>query len=286
MRKILLTVLLVMLCATPVFADGECPERPANSQEQAAFQAVYNSAKAAVPPAPRDWVRSDETEQGLGTKMPNCSSGPKDRPLYYRMQFKYKYSSEASGRADQNAVTDALKGTPEQQAKLAELDRKIDALEQTKKEARKNRDQAAKDRVRDELKGLRREKNAINDEIMSVYMERAKSGQLNAEQNKAKPVRKNAEVIIKVNEKSAWIPVRDTPVAISGASQAYWCKEGDNGGRLVILLGAWDANFKSNLAGTPVITKAQNMVVEINGEQQMAESLARQMKLELLKKQL
>ncbi len=228
----------------------------------------------------------DDTAAGLGTTVPKCPKSSNDTPIFYWLRFTYAYSTEASDRADQNAVSDAMKGTPEQQAKLAELDRKIDALEDAKKEARKNNDSAAKNRIREEVSAAKAERNKIKDVITKAYVERAMSGQLSQDMNKTKPDREDAELIIKVNEDHAWIPVRDQPVSIAGASQAYWCKGDNNGGRLVILLGVWDTNFKSDLARTSIVTKAQNMIIEINADRQMAETLARQIKLDLLKKQL
>jgi hypothetical protein len=41
-----------------------------------------------------------------------------------------------------------------------------------------------------------------------------------------------------------------------------------------------------NLAGSRVVTRSQSMVIEINGERQMAENLAKQLKIEVLKKQM
>lgn len=286
MRTMLMSILYLILAVPPLFADGECPERPASAQEYATYQAVYGAAKAAVPSAPIDWVVKDETDTHAGSTVPKCQDGPNDRPLYYRIKFTYEYSREASDRVQQTVVSDALKGTPAQQVKLAELDRKIEALEAAKKEARKNRDAEEKQRAREELKDLNRERHALKDEINNAYMERAMSGKVAAEINKNRPVLENAELVIKVNERSAWVPVKDTPVQVPGAAQAYWCRQDDNGGRLVILLGAWDGNFKSKLPKTAVVTKARNMVIEISGERQMAENLAKQLKLDLLKKQL
>jgi carbon monoxide dehydrogenase subunit G len=54
-----------------------------------------------------------------------------------------------------------------------------------------------------------------------------------------------------------------------------------------LLLGPWnDQTFKMDLAATPVKTRPQSMVIEITGDRQMAENLARQIKIDLLKKQM
>lgn len=286
MKRFLLSIALLLLSASPVLADGDCPDRPATQQERAEFQAMYSAARAAVPPAPADWTMTDETPAKLGTVVPNCPGGPHDRPMYYQLRFKYAYSAEASARQDQEAVGAAMKGTPEQQAKIAELDRKIAGLEEQKQAARKSRDAAEKERVRQELKAANRERDAITDEIMNAYTQRAMSGQMAADMSKNKPAARTAECVIKVNDKHAWIPARDQPVSIPGAPIAYFFKS-DTGGRLVMLLGPWDSQtFKINLAATPVVTRPQAVIIEISGDRQMAENLARQIKIDLLKKQL
>ena len=286
MQRFMMSIMLLALSASPVQADGDCPDRPAPQQERAAYQALSGAAKAAVPPAPADWVLTDETPGKPGTTVPDCPGGPHDRPMTYALRFTYAFSAEASQRMDQGAVGAALKGTPEQQAKMVELDRKIAGLEEQKQAARKSRDAAEKERVRQELKTARKERNKITDEITNAYVQQSMSGQLAAEMNKNKPVVREAQLVIKVNEQYAWIPAKDQPVSIPGVPISYWFKS-DTGGRLVMLLGPWDnQTFKMNLAATPVKTRPQGMVIEITGDRQMAESLARQIRINLLKKQL
>jgi hypothetical protein len=286
MQLFIVCVVFMVLCAAPAFADGDCPDRPASQQEQAAVQSVYSVVKTAIPAAPKDWILKDETDGRIGTTVPNCADGPKDRPKYYRFVFKYHYSSEASDRADQAAVSTALKGTPEQQVRMAELDGKIGQLNERKKEARRSGTPEEKDQIKEELKAAEKERSALTNEISDAYVKRAMSGSLAADMNKDKPAAKEAQVIIKVNEQRVWIPVQCAPEQIPGASHAYWCKE-DRGGRLVILLGAWDIpQFKAKLANASIVTKAQNMAIEITADQQMAETLAQQIKIDLLKKQL
>jgi len=283
MQVLILSVLMI-LSISSVFADGDCPERPANQQELAAFQAVYSAVKAAIPSAPKDWVLKDETDEHVGTTIPYCADGPKDSPKYYRFVFKYHYSDEASDRADQAAVGNALKGTPEQQARITELDGKIIQLNKRKKEARESGTAEEKNRIKEELKTVEKERSNLNKEITDAYVKRAMSGQLASDMDSNKPAGKEAQLIIKVNERRAWIPVRDAPETIPGAAHAYWCKE-DRGGRLVILLGAWDAQqFKAKLERATVVTKAQNMVIEITADREMARTLAGQIKIDLLKK--
>jgi hypothetical protein len=286
MHRYILGIMLTFLAATPVLADGDCPDRPATQQERAAIAAMYGAAKAALPPAPVDWLLKDETDGKLGTTVPACPGGKNDQPVHYRLRFRYAYSSEAAAREDKGVVESALKGTPAQQAKLAELGRKIDELEEQKKTARKSGDAGEKERVKKELKTAEKERDRITDEISEAYVQKAMSGQIAADMSRNKPASREAELIIKANERVAWVPATDQPVSIPGAPIAYWFKS-DTGGRLVILLGPWDARkFRAELASTSPVTRAQTLVIEISGDRQMAESLAKQVKIELLKKQL
>ena len=69
MKKIILSIILTVLAVSPAFADGDCPERPANQQERAAFQSTYSAAKAAVPPAQKDWAMTDSAEQQMAENL-------------------------------------------------------------------------------------------------------------------------------------------------------------------------------------------------------------------------
>jgi hypothetical protein len=207
MPRFVLSIMLIILAVTTAFADGDCPDRPASREERAAFEAVYSAAKAAVPPAPPDWVLKDETDPKTGTVVPNCPGSTNDLPKHYSLRFTYAYSSEASDREDKSAVGAALKGTPEQQTRMAELERKIAALEEQKKAARRDRDAAEKERVRQELKAAEKERDGITDAINGAYVKSALSGRLAAGMNRNKPAVREAELIIRVNERVALGPV-------------------------------------------------------------------------------
>ena len=57
MQRFMMSIMLLALSASPVLADGDCPDRPATQQERDAFQALSGAAKAAMPPAPEDLSR-------------------------------------------------------------------------------------------------------------------------------------------------------------------------------------------------------------------------------------
>ncbi len=88
MRYCVMGSLLLLLASGVCFADGDCPSRPATPQERAAYAAMHTAAVAAVPPAPRNWLRKDQSDPKSGELMPDCPGGAKDAPRQYRFQFK------------------------------------------------------------------------------------------------------------------------------------------------------------------------------------------------------
>ena len=99
------------------------------------------------------------------------------------------------------------------------------------------------------------------------------------------PERVEAEMVIHVNQDKAWVGKPPVQVNVPGAPNSYW--NSNDGGSLVMLLGAWDTGaFRATLGKSGVITRPQTAVVQIKAERQMAEKLARELKLDILKAQL
>jgi hypothetical protein len=285
LRYLAMVILVLSLASRVCFADGDCPSRPATSQERAAYTAMYTAVVAAVPSAPQNWLRKDESETKSGEFMPDCPGGAKNVPRRYLFQFKYKYDPAVREQRARAAVETALKGTPDQQSRLAELDKKHDELIAARKEARRSGDHTAVNRIKDQLNAVRAEQEKINEEISNAYTARVKSGEMTQVMVAGVPARDEAQVTIYINQDREWVPKPVVPVSLAGAEHSYW--RSNDGGSLVILLGAWDpGTFRSTLARSSVITTAQTVVVEVRAERQMAEKLAREMKLDILKAQL
>ena len=285
MRYLTMVSLVLLFPSAVCFADGDCPSRPATPQERAAYTVMHTAAVAALPPAPQNWLRNDESDPKSGESMPDCPGGAKDAPRRYLFQFQYKYDPAVREQGARAAMETALKGTPEQQARLAALDKKHDELIAARKEARRSGDRTAVNRIKDQLDAIRIEQDKVNEEIRNAYSERVKSGEMTKAMYAGVPARDKAKVTIYINKDREWIPQPVVSVSVAGAQHSYW--RSNDGGSLVILLGAWDTGtFRSTLARSAVITKPQTVVVEIRAERQMAEKLAREMKLDILKAQL
>ena len=285
MRYGVMVSLLLLIASGVCFADGDCPSRPATAQERAAYAAVRTAAVAAVPPAPRNWLKKDQSDYKSGELMPDCPGGAKDAPRQYRFQFKYTYDRAVREQAAKAAMENAIKGTPEQQSRLAALDRKHEELIAARKQARRSGDQTGANRIKDQLKEVSAEQNKVNEEIRNAFEGRMKSGEMTKTMYAGVPERSEAEVTIHINKDREWIPKSAVSTNVAGAPHSYW--RSNDGGSLVILLGTWDkGTFRSTLARGTVITKPQTMVAEIRAERQMAEKLAGEMKLDLLKAQL
>jgi len=285
MRHLAMIGLALSLGSGLCFADGDCPSRPATSQERAAYTAMHTAAVAAVPPAPQNWLRKDESETKSGEFMPDCPGGAKDSPRLYLFHFKYLYDPAVREQQARTAMESAIKGTPEQQSRLAALDKKHDELVEARKQARRSGDQTAVNRIKKQLNEVSAEREKVGEEISNAYLSRVKSGEMIKAMNTGIPDRDEAKLTLYVNKDKAWIAKPTVQLNVTGAQHSYW--NSNDGGRLVILLGVWDGGtFRANLARSPVITKPQTVVVEIAAERQMAEKLAREMKLDILKTQL
>ncbi len=182
-------------------------------------------------------------------------------------------------------MENAIKGTPEQQSRLAALDKKHEELIAARKQARRSGDQTGINRIKDQLQEVSAEQNKVSEEIRNAFENRMKSGEMTKMMYAGLPERPEAEVTIHINEDREWIPKSAVSINVAGAPHSYW--RSNDGGSLVILLGTWDTGtFRAILARGTVITKPQTVVAEIRAERQMAEKLAGEMKLDILKAQL
>ena len=285
MHYLAIVNLVLSLASAVCFADGDCPSRPATSQERAAYSAMHNAAIAAVPLGPQNWLRKEESETRSGEFMPDCPGGAKDTPRHYLFQFKYKYDNAVREQAARAAMESVIIGTPEQQSRLAALDKKNDELVAARKQARRRGDQTVVNRIKDQLNEVSVQRDKVNEEIRNAYVARFKSGEITKAMNAGIPERDEANLTVYINKDREWVPQPPVPMSVAGAQRSYW--RSNDGGSLVILLGAWNTGtFRSTLARSTVITKPQTVVIEIRAERQMAEKLGREVKLNILKAQM
>lgn len=289
MRYLTMASLLFWFIPPFCFADGDCPDRPATSQESAVYAAVHAAALAAIPAPPPNWLRQDESDLRRGEVIPACPGGSGNAPHRYRFSFRYKYDQIGRLMAERNSLASAAQGTAEQQSRLAALDREADELKAARKLARRGGDRSAVNRIEERLDQLRVERKKLEGDIADAFQDRLKSGgPSNGAPPEAQPRQPDAEVVVQINEDKVWAPRPTTePLQIGGARHAYW--RANDRGTLVVLLGEW--KWEKNLlqarpAAGPLPTQPRTVVVEIAAERQMAEQLAREIRLEQLQAQI
>lgn len=267
MHELIFAAMVFFLSTASAFADGDCPPRPATQQEQAAYSSAHAAAIAAVQPPPKDWLVTDKTD-GLSI----CERhGTNDGPIWYWFKFDYKYDETVKSKAEQ--------------ARITELEKKEDELVKARKQARRSGNNDELNRIEGDLKAVRGEIRKLKEDINNAYMQKMMSGELRDKMKVAGPANDHAEVIIKVNEDHAWISPQNAPFNVTGSGQGYWSM-GENE-HAVILLGEWEPKtFKSKWAKATVITKPQTIIIEIYAEREIAEKIARDMKLDRLREQI
>lgn len=286
MRFLIGMSLIICFMSGDCLADGDCPSRPATKQEQIVYAAMHAAVKSAIPPAPQDWLMKDLSDAKSGDFMPDCPGGHKDSPHRYSFQYQYKYNSALRNQAAAAAAANAVKGSPEQQARMAALNKKYDQLKVERNQSRKSRDRAEADRIGDEIKKVSAERDRLDEEIAQAYLAKVRSGQMAKEMSAGIPQHSEAQITFFVNADRAWVPKNAEIVDVAGTQYSYWRSDGET---LVVLLGSWETTaptFRAGLARGAVITKPQTVLIEIRAERQMAERLAREIKLNAIRAQL
>ncbi len=287
MRYLIIMSLMLLVQSAVCFADGDCPTRPATEPEKAMFLSMHTAASAAVPSAPSKWLLNELTDPKAGGSVPDCPGGQTGSPVHYAFRFQYRYDSTAQIQAANEAAANALKGTPEQQARMAAFDKKHDDLIEARNQARKNGDRTAVERIREEIKTLNIERGKLQESIGQEFVAKVTTGGTAGKKPAGVPERKEAELTFFVNADRAWVPDTAVPLKVAGAQHAFW--RTNDGGSLVILLGPWKPTaptFRAAIAGAAVVTKPQSVMIEIRADRDMAEKLAREMRLDFLQAQL
>jgi len=277
MNRWLVSVFCVLVTATLALADGDGPSRKMNSSEAAAFNALQGTIRAALPKTPANYTATftgfDQNE------IPEAI-----RPDQMRqMSFLAKYTLNKDFREAQqkSAWMDKAKGTPEQQARRAALTARGEELTKARNSTR---DRGEKDKIREELKKVSAEGNALDEEIAAQYLAWMRSGgAATASQNvdSALPP-KELSIRIFVNQ-DVFVNDIATPYKIQGIPLAYeqndMCQ--DHGTYCItVLLGSFDKEKRSSgstrynprNANPGVPTKARGMVLVVSGPKDRPEA--------------
>lgn len=274
MIRLLMIALLLGAAAAPCLADGDCNHfRPATAAEQQAYAAVRAAVSGAAPAAPQDWLRSDHLDLQSGDAIPDCAGLGATAPLRYRFRFDYAWDKRVGEAAAQAAGTSLALGTAGQQARRQELEMQLDAAREARKQARRAGNNAEYERIDAQMKALRAEQSALDEQVSQALMGQMQSGEWAAAMSAGTPQRQEATVTVHVNADVAWVPDDAQPVTVAGAREAWW-RPGDLGS-LVILVGPWDAKtHRASLGTAAPVTRARTVAIEIQAERAMAEAMA------------
>jgi hypothetical protein len=274
MIRSLIIALLLAAAAAPCLADGDCNHfRPATAAEQQAYAAMRATVSGAAPAAPKDWLRTDQLDLQAGDVIPDCTGLSATAPLRYRFRFDYAWDKRIGEATAQAVGTSMALGTAGQQAKRQELEMQLDAGREARKQARRAGNTAEYERIDAQMKALRAEQSALDEQVSQALMGQMQSGEWAAAMSAGTPQRQEATVTVHVNADVAWVPEDAQPVTVAGAREAWW-RPGDMGS-LVILVGPWDAKtHRASLGAAAQVTQARTVAIEIQAERAMAEAMA------------
>jgi hypothetical protein len=270
----------LLLPASLALADGDGPDRPLSAPEAAAFADLGRAIRAALPPAPANYALAFDDGSGKGgVRLPQALKAGQMARL--RFAATYTLGQEAADAQLHNSFPDRAKGTPAQQARLAELDAKDQELTRRRDAAR---DRAEKDRIRAELKAVHDEQNRINDQVMADYQAWvASGGAMQAMQGAAQSappreftVRVLVNQDVSVNGVAAPVKLAGAPLALE---QSTGCEKYDDA-CLTVLLGRFDKDpekrgshwlYKLRPANLGVATQPRGIVLVVAGPKQHAQ---------------
>lgn len=284
-----------LLLASPVaWADGTGPGRKMTGPEALAYQEVHDTIQNAMPKASEGYAFKFELTGERAEGEVSEGLGPSEM---HRMPFLATYTLELDNSAEvaQAALMEQTKGTPEQQAKMAEFEAKAAGLKKARDDAGTREE---KDRIRAQLKAVQAEANALQDEIMTQFQAWLSSGGATAVQQSAaaSAPAKWLNIRAVVNSAASLLDTA-TPYKIEGLPLAFEGCEGSDGGGdycITVLLGPFTKAEKISgrdhyrlPEGRPgVPTKARGIAVTFAGPNDKAESvreLLPKTNLELLK---
>ena len=176
MRRSLVSLFCFLALASPALADGTGPERKMTAAELSTFTTVRNTIQSTLPAARAGYEFKFAYVSEFGEGMIPEAIGAGEM---FRMAYEATYTFDNSNAAAQqmSMYMDRVKGTPEQQAKLAELEAKQTEL---KKARDATRDRAEKERIRAALKVVRERADSLQTAIMTDYQAWVASGGANA----------------------------------------------------------------------------------------------------------
>ncbi len=226
MKRSLALVLFLLVPATLARADGPGPQRKMTDDEAAALNSLRAAVQEAMPKAPAGYTLDFKYISDFDDGMIPEAMKPGGM---FPMAYKATYTLD-SGLGAQQAMAgfmERAKGTPEQQAELAELDAREAALSKSRSETK---DPARKAEIKAEIKAVRDEAGALRDKIMADYQAWVMSGGAEAAtQDIAKSMpAKELSVRVRINEDVS-LNDKALPCEMAGVPLAFEQPEGCEG---------------------------------------------------------
>lgn len=259
-----LIVSCIFFAATLVWADGDLPTRLMNNSEAAAFKQVQSVIRSALPAATDGVIvtyvgfdRKDIVENATPLRM---------SPLLFKASYaltgdKRKSSMEAM-------QMDLIKGNPDQQARMAELEARSEELKQARKRVKTKEE---KEQVRAELNKIHVEERVLREQIASGSTAGWNKGMQTVDTSLPP---KELTVLVWVNQ-AVYVPDSARPYQVGGAARAFEqderCQEGSY--CITLLLGRFDSEkrisgftrYTLRDSSNAVPTKARGMAVTVGG---------------------
>jgi hypothetical protein len=281
MKRLLAALFSLFLVSNYAWADGPGPSRKMTDVESASFGKVRAAVQEALPKPPGGYAFALEYQSDFDEGTIPQALAAKDM---FRMTYQARYTRDQSGDGQQmmTSLMDRAKGTPEQQAKMAELNARDEQLTETRDKAKSPTE---KDRIRTELKAVRAESDKLSDEIAAGYEEWvASGGAANAMQNATSSLpAKELTVRVLINADES-LSEKAVPFAMDGGYPAYELPDGCAGTDfycITVFLGRFEkikknagyTYFQLQNADLGVPTKARGMVVTFTGPKDKPEAV-------------
>lgn len=278
-RCLVLTMTCLILPSALALADGDGSTRDMNPGERSAYELVKKTIREATSTG---LVNYNASFSGFDDRNKIFEGMKSDQMFRMTFAIKYTVSSEFMEKQSVAAVMGRTKGTPQQQARMAELQAKNAELTKARD---KTKDRGEKDRIRAELKTVRDEENRLTDEIAAqIQAWTAKGGGVPAMEEiasglppKELNIRVHVNQDVRVGDKAKPHPLAGYPLAFE---QSEGCP--DYGSYCVsVLLGPFEKGKKPaestlyTLRNTPlgVTMKPRGLMLVVSGPKEKPEKV-------------
>ena len=218
MKRLLAALFCLLIPSSSAMADGPGPQRKMTDKEAAVFSSVRSAIQDALPKAPQNYVFTLRYQSDYDEGMIPEAIKPNEM---FQMAYMAKYTRDEKVREEEQTsyFMDRTKGTPEQQARMAELNAKDAELSQARKNAK---DPAEKDKIKAERKALSAETDKLLEEIVAGYQAWLTSGG-------ATTAAKDIKDALPAKELSVWVRINQDvsltdkalPIAIDGGFPGF-----------------------------------------------------------------